>query len=210
MVEIYRERLRDLLAEDPTTIVSTPARRGRKPKSAANTPGRSALGSSQTGGGGGNLQIMHDEALGVSVDNLTTLDVHSFQEMMEVLAVGSRNRHVASTDMNEFSSRSHSIFIVTIQQRSKLGNCRVGTLYLVDLAGSEKVAKSRVSGETLKEAQAINSSLSSLGNVINARVNGAPHIPYRDSKLTRILQDGLGENSCTSLIINVSPSSYNR
>src|SRR5271156_1580811 len=113
--------------------------------------------------------------------------------------------------MNAESSRSHSIFLITIQQRNtESGAQKTGNLYLVDLAGSEKVGKTGASGQTLEEAKKINKSLSALGMVINALTDGkSSHIPYRDSKLTRILQESLGGNSRTTLIINCSPSSYN-
>ena len=159
------------------------------------------------------------------------LQVRDFAQCMEVIDLGSRTRAVATTCLNEYSSRSHSVFILTLELRQG-DTLRVGRLFLVDLAGSEKVDKSGVWGDTLKEAQSINLSLSTLGNVINALVNKAPHIPYRNSKvrpvcvtdcsdvnhstssvpiqLTRLLQDGLGGNSQTALVINVSPSSYNR
>lgn len=113
--------------------------------------------------------------------------------------------------MNAESSRSHSIFLVSIQNRNtETGTQKLGNLYLVDLAGSEKVGKTGASGQTLEEAKKINKSLSALGMVINALTDGkSSHIPYRDSKLTRILQESLGGNSRTTLIINCSPCSYN-
>ncbi|KAF4579009.1 hypothetical protein EYR36_000818 [Pleurotus pulmonarius] len=97
-----------------------------------------------------------------------------------------------------------------LQRNTESGTMKTGNLYLVDLAGSEKVGKTGASGQTLEEAKKINKSLSALGMVINALTDGkAKHIPYRDSKLTRILQESLGGNSRTTLIINCSPSSYN-
>lgn len=113
--------------------------------------------------------------------------------------------------MNAESSRSHSLFIITIGQKNlKTGGSKAGKLYLVDLAGSEKIAKTGAEGQTLEEAKMINKSLSTLGNVINALTDGkSTHVPYRDSKLTRILQESLGGNARTTLIINCSPSSYN-
>lgn len=113
--------------------------------------------------------------------------------------------------MNAESSRSHSIFVLTISQKNvETGSVRSGQLFLVDLAGSEKVGKTGATGQTLEEAKKINKSLSALGNVINALTDGTSrHIPYRDSKLTRILQESLGGNSRTTLIINCSPSSFN-
>lgn len=113
--------------------------------------------------------------------------------------------------MNAESSRSHSIFVLTISQKNiETGSIRSGQLFLVDLAGSEKVGKTGATGQTLEEAKKINKSLSALGNVINSLTDGTSrHIPYRDSKLTRILQESLGGNSRTTLIINCSPSSFN-
>ncbi|VDP76312.1 unnamed protein product [Echinostoma caproni] len=112
--------------------------------------------------------------------------------------------------MNEHSSRSHSVFRICIQQNNReTGKQLMGSLYLVDLAGSEKVSKSGAEGSTLDEAKNINKSLSTLGNVINALVEGNTHIPYRDSKLTRILQQSLGGNSKTTIIIAASPSTLN-
>jgi kinesin family protein 5 len=115
---------------------------------------------------------------------------------------------VASTKSNEHSSRSHAIFIVSVHCAGKIAQ-----LYLVDLAGSEKVAKTGVQGQQLNEAKTINKSLLALGNVIfalsAAKGTRAPHVPYRDSKLTRLLQNCLGGNSRTTLVINCSPSSFN-
>jgi kinesin family member 5 len=113
--------------------------------------------------------------------------------------------------MNAESSRSHSIFVLTISQKNlETGSVRSGQLFLVDLAGSEKVGKTGAKGQTLEEAKKINKSLSALGNVINSLTDGTSrHIPYRDSKLTRILQESLGGNSRTTLVINCSPSSFN-
>ena len=109
--------------------------------------------------------------------------------------------------MNTESSRSHSLVQFTVQQRNtETGSSKTGRLYLVDLAGSEKVGKTGASGQTLEEAKKINKSLSALGMVINALTDGkSSHVPYRDSKLTRILQESLGGNSRTTLIVNCSP-----
>lgn len=113
--------------------------------------------------------------------------------------------------MNEGSSRSHSVFTITVTQKDCMTNAqKSGKLVLVDLAGSEMVRKTNASGQQLEEAKMINKSLSALGQVINALTDDkATHIPYRDSKLTRILQDSLGGNSKTVLIVAVSPSSFN-
>ena len=116
--------------------------------------------------------------------------------------------------MNQDSSRSHSIFTITVETTEIEGgsnsHIRVGKLNLVDLAGSERQSKTGSTGDRLKEATKINLSLSALGNVISALVDGrATHIPYRDSKLTRLLQDSLGGNTKTVMVANVGPADYN-
>ncbi|KAF9246507.1 kinesin heavy chain [Melanogaster broomeanus] len=158
-----------------------------------------------------NLQVHEEKSRGVYVKNLSDYYVSSAREVYEIMRQGGAARVVTSTNMNAESSRSHSIFLITIQQRNiETGAQKSGNLYLVDLAGSEKVGKTGASGQTLEEAKKINKSLSALGMVINALTDSkAKHIPYRDSKLTRILQESLGGNSRTTLIINCSPSAYN-
>merc|ERR1719393_700916 len=134
--------------------------------------------------------------------------------MNQVLAAGLNNRSTGATNMNAESSRSHSIFMVTIEQAC-IGpdgeeHIRVGKLNMVDLAGSERQSKTGATGERLKEATKINLSLSALGNVISALVDGkSSHIPYRDSKLTRLLQDSLGGNTKTVMVANIGPADYN-
>lgn len=158
-----------------------------------------------------NLQVHEEKSKGVYVKNLSDYYVSSAREVYEIMRQGGNARVVSSTNMNAESSRSHSIFLITINQKNtETGAQKTGNLYLVDLAGSEKVGKTGASGQTLEEAKKINKSLSALGMVINALTDGkAKHVPYRDSKLTRILQESLGGNSRTTLIINCSPSSYN-
>lgn len=158
-----------------------------------------------------NLPVHEEKSRGVYVKGLLEVYVSSVQEVYEVMRRGGNARAVAATNMNQESSRSHSIFVVTITQKNlESGSAKSGQLFLVDLAGSEKVGKTGASGQTLEEAKKINKSLSALGMVINALTDGkSTHIPYRDSKLTRILQESLGGNSRTTLIINCSPSSYN-
>ncbi|KAK0228557.1 kinesin heavy chain [Armillaria fumosa] len=158
-----------------------------------------------------NLQVHEEKSKGVYVKNLSDYYVSSAREVYEIMRTGGEARVVSSTNMNAESSRSHSIFLITIEQRNtETGARKTGNLYLVDLAGSEKVGKTGASGQTLEEAKKINKSLSALGMVINALTDSkVKYIPYRDSKLTRILQESLGGNSRTTLIINCSPSSYN-
>ncbi|XP_036822021.1 kinesin-1 heavy chain isoform X3 [Oncorhynchus mykiss] len=129
---------------------------------------------------------------------------------MDTIDEGKSNRHVAVTNMNEHSSRSHSIFQINVKQENTATEQKLsGKLYLVDLAGSEKVSKTGAEGAVLDEAKNINKSLSSLGNVISALAEGSGYIPYRDSKMTRILQDSLGGNCRTTIVICASPSAYN-
>ncbi|KAH3919171.1 kinesin-like protein [Parastagonospora nodorum] len=158
-----------------------------------------------------NLPVHEEKNRGVYVKGLLEVYVASEDEVYEVLRRGGTARAVSATNMNAESSRSHSIFVVTVSQKNvETGSQKSGQLFLVDLAGSEKVGKTGASGQTLEEAKKINKSLSALGMVINSLTDGkSSHIPYRDSKLTRILQESLGGNSRTTLIINCSPSSYN-
>ncbi|KAJ9663973.1 hypothetical protein H2198_000476 [Neophaeococcomyces mojaviensis] len=157
-----------------------------------------------------NLPI-HEGPRGPYVKDIRELYVSQVDDVYKLLELGQKSRVVASTNMNQESSRSHSIFCITINQKDvNTGYQKSGMLYLVDLAGSEKVGKTGATGQTLEEAKKINKSLSALGMVINALTDGkSTHVPYRDSKLTRILQESLGGNSRTTLIINCSPSSYN-
>ena len=124
--------------------------------------------------------------------------------MLDLIQEGTEKRQVAATIANKESSRSHTLFILKVSQRFPNESEKNGILNLVDLAGSEKVGKTGATGETLEEAKKINSSLSSIGNVIHALVFKTSHIPYRDSKLTRILQESLGGNFKTSLIVTCS------
>uniref|UniRef100_A0A8C8FWR2 Kinesin-like protein n=1 Tax=Oncorhynchus tshawytscha TaxID=74940 RepID=A0A8C8FWR2_ONCTS len=136
--------------------------------------------------------------------------VCSPEEVMDTIDEGKSNRHVAVTNMNEHSSRSHSIFQINVKQENTATEQKLsGKLYLVDLAGSEKVGKTGAEGAVLEEAKNINKSLSALGNVISALAEGSTYVPYRDSKMTRILQDSLGGNCRTTMVICASPSAYN-
>lgn len=155
--------------------------------------------------------IQEDKAHGVHVKGISQAFVSSSKELYSVLDQGSKARSNSITNMNIESSRSHAILQINLSQKQLFDDTiKRSHLFLVDLAGSEKVDKTGAMGQTLEEAKKINSSLSALGNVINSLTDGkSSHIPYRDSKLTRILQESLGGNSRTSLIINCSPSSIN-
>ncbi|XP_011088437.1 kinesin-like protein KIN-1 isoform X2 [Sesamum indicum] len=157
-----------------------------------------------------NLQIKESKVHGIFVSGVTEISISDSAEALRSLSSGIANRAVGETQMNMASSRSHCIYIFLIQQELK-NEKRYGKLILVDLAGSEKAERTGAEGRVLEEAKTINKSLSALGNVINAL--GSPgkgnHIPYRDSKLTRILQDALGGNSQTALLCCCSPSPSN-
>ncbi|XP_053352566.1 kinesin heavy chain [Clarias gariepinus] len=158
-----------------------------------------------------NLAVHEDKNRVPYVKGCTERFVSSPEEVMDVIDEGKANRHVAVTNMNEHSSRSHSIFLINIKQENMETEKKLsGKLYLVDLAGSEKVSKTGAEGAVLDEAKNINKSLSALGNVISALAEGTKtHVPYRDSKMTRILQDSLGGNCRTTIIICCSPSVFN-
>mmetsp|Transcript_68132 Transcript_68132/g.163501 ORF Transcript_68132/g.163501 Transcript_68132/m.163501 type:complete len:793 (-) Transcript_68132:202-2580(-) len=179
-LEIYNEEIRDLLSKNPKA----------------------------------KLELKDHPDGGVYVKDLSNLIVKNVPDLEQVMLVGQRNRSVASTLMNNESSRSHSIFTITIET-AETGvdgqeHIRVGKMNMVDLAGSERQSKTGATGETLKEATKINMSLSALGNVISALVDAkTSFIPYRDSKLTRLLQDSLGGNTKTVMCANVGPVDYN-
>ncbi|KAJ4719518.1 Kinesin-like protein [Melia azedarach] len=161
-----------------------------------------------------NIQLKESRVQGILLSGVTEISVFNSGEALQNLASGIANRAVGETQMNMASSRSHCIYIFTVQQEfTKEKRMKAGKLVLVDLAGSEKAEKTGAEGRVLDEAKTINKSLSALGNVINALTCGPPgktnHIPYRDSKLTRILQDALGGNSRTALLCCCSPSCSN-
>ncbi|XP_017484060.1 PREDICTED: kinesin-like protein Klp68D [Rhagoletis zephyria] len=153
---------------------------------------------------------VRERGSGVYVPNLHAVNCKSVDDMLNVMHIGNKNRTVGFTKMNEHSSRSHAIFMIRIEMCDiETNTIKVGKLNLIDLAGSERQSKTGASAERLKEASKINLALSSLGNVISALAENSPHVPYRDSKLTRLLQDSLGGNSKTIMIANIGPSSYN-
>jgi kinesin family member 3B len=179
-LEIYNEEIRDLLGADPTN----------------------------------RLELKENVDSGVYVKDLTSIVVRSAGEIDAVLQAGKKNRVTGATLMNAQSSRSHAIFTVTVETQA-VGpdgkeHIRVGKLNMVDLAGSERQSKTGATGQRLKEATKINLSLSALGNVIAALIDSrSTHVPYRDSKLTRLLQDSLGGNTKTVMIANCGPADYN-
>ncbi|XP_031429763.1 kinesin-like protein KIFC3 [Clupea harengus] len=139
------------------------------------------------------------------VPGLRVIEVKSFQHIKKILAMARRNRITFGTQMNQHSSRSHALLMITVQGIDlATGTKTTGKLNLVDLAGSERVWKSGAEGERLKEAQNINRSLLSLGDVIQALRGRSTHIPFRNSKLTYLLQDSLGKGNKTAMVVQVS------
>ncbi|KAI4962799.1 hypothetical protein ZWY2020_025328 [Hordeum vulgare] len=160
-----------------------------------------------------NLQLREDTRVGVYVENLTKREVTCVSDIITLLMQGSVNRKVSMTHMNHASSRSHSVLTCTIESRwekDSISSTRFARLNIVDLAGSERQMSSGAEGERLKEASNINKSLSTLSHVIMSLVDlkhgKKRHVPYRDSRLTFLLQDSLGGNSKTLIVANVSPS----
>ncbi|XP_059913736.1 kinesin family member 4 isoform X3 [Gadus macrocephalus] len=160
------------------------------------------------------ISIREDPKEGIKIVGLTEREVRSAQEMVACLELGNSSRTVGSTAMNAESSRSHAIFTITLEQRRSKdkSDSMVSKLHLVDLAGSERQKKTKAEGDRLKEGISINRGLLALGNVISAlgeESKKGTHVPYRDSKVTRLLQDSLGGNSHTLMIACVSPADSN-
>lgn len=154
------------------------------------------------------LMIREDKKRGVFCPGLSEWEVRSLQHVISLIRKGSANRARAATRLNDESSRSHALFTLIVEQEDKQqGQLKVGKLNLVDLAGSERLRVCGHNGATrIKETANINQSLSVLGNVISALTEHRHHVPYRDSKLTRLLADSLGGNCKTTLIAMVSPA----
>ncbi|KAA1080553.1 Kinesin- protein 11 [Puccinia graminis f. sp. tritici] len=201
-VELYNEELRDLNYLESSNNLE------------ANNPPS----------GSTNLKIFEDSntkkgatgGSGVYIQNLTETAISSATEGIKILTLGSSRRQIAATKCNEQSSRSHSVFSITIHVKEnnkdgKEDQLKIGKLNLVDLAGSENVGRSGAGKEfgRAREAGMINQSLLTLGRVINALVEKNSHVPYRESKLTRLLQDSLGGRTKTCIIATVSPSRLN-
>mmetsp|Transcript_124405 Transcript_124405/g.265106 ORF Transcript_124405/g.265106 Transcript_124405/m.265106 type:complete len:1170 (+) Transcript_124405:123-3632(+) len=164
---------------------------------------------------GGGLQIKEHPVMGIYVKDLTEIVAEDAAKLEQMLENGQKSRAVSCTMMNATSSRSHSIFTVKVHQKDEEDKSKnvFAKLNLVDLAGSERQKGTGATGQTLKEGANINKSLSALGNVINALVecaNGKKiFIPYRNSKLTRVLQESLGGNSLCSMLATLSPAACN-
>ncbi|XP_022142900.1 kinesin-like protein KIN-14Q [Momordica charantia] len=178
VLEVYNEQIRDLL-----------------------------VSGSHSGNGAKRLEVRQVSEGIHHVPGMVEAPVDNMSEVWEVLQTGSNARAVGSTNANEHSSRSHCIHCVMVKGENLLnGECTSSKLWLVDLAGSERIAKVEVQGERLKETQNINRSLSALGDVISALATKSPHVPFRNSKLTHLLQDSLGGDSKTLMFLQISPN----
>ena len=159
------------------------------------------------------LNIRDDPKKGTFLQDLTYINIKNPNDIEKALDKGNKNRHVGQTSMNDQSSRSHSLFTVylEIEEKGENGQSRIksGKLNLVDLAGSERVGKTNATGQTFDEGKKINLSLTALGSVIDALSQNRKYVPYKDSKLTRLLADSLGGNTKTVMFANISPASYN-
>ncbi|CAN1200419.1 Kinesin-like protein KIN-14I [Linum perenne] len=152
------------------------------------------------------LEIRNSSNNGINVPDASLVPVSSPSDVINLMNTGHKNRAVSATAMNDRSSRSHSCLTVHIQGKDLTsGSIIRGSMHLVDLAGSERVDKSEVTGDRLKEAQHINKSLSALGDVIASLAVKSTHVPYRNSKLTQLLQDSLGGQAKTLMFVHISP-----
>ncbi|CDP17227.1 unnamed protein product [Coffea canephora] len=175
MIEIYNEQVRDLLVADGVNK--------RYP-----------------------FYYMLVSQNGLNVPDANLVPVKSSSDVISLMNLGQKNRAVGSTAMNDRSSRSHSCLTVHVQGKNlSSGTLLRGCMHLVDLAGSERVEKTEAVGERLKEAQHINKSLSALGDVISSLAQKNAHVPYRNSKLTQLLQDSLGGQAKTLMFVHIAP-----
>jgi len=201
-LEIYNEELRDLLASIDSSH-----------KAVSETPSKISSSTPKKVGANQKIAIKRGKNGKSFVDGLTQVDINTensdcgMEQLQNVMATAARARSVATTKMNSQSSRSHSVFILNLRGHNEdSGEVVQGALNLCDLAGSERLDRSGATGDRLKETQAINKSLSCLGDVFNALAKGASHVPYRNSKLTYLLQDCLSGDGKALMFVNLSPT----
>jgi len=192
MLEIYNDEIFDLLTEHASAATKEEQKREAKKAGLKAT-----------------LDLKRSAEGKMEVPGLTKEPITCLDDVFSLLKRGNANRATAATNLNEHSSRSHMVLCVDVESGLNNGQpSNKGVLYLVDLAGSERVGKSQVEGAQLKEAAAINKSLSALGNVMEALDRKSSHVPYRDSKLTYLLQDAIGGNSRTMMVVAVCPTNH--
>eukprot|EP00944_MAST-04C_sp_MAST-4C-sp1_P005780 g5780.t1 len=190
ILEIYQDKIYDLISGSKKccTLIG----------GANNTPGSKK-----------NKYVSKIKRAGISVDGATEVEISYASTALKIIKNAAKNRITHETKMNSQSSRSHCVVIISIAKSNLLlRTTTLGQLYLVDLAGSEKVSKTGAMGMRLDEAKRINKSLLTLGIVIDKLIKKSRHVPYRDSNLTRLLQNCLGGNSRCALCVNISPSSW--
>nr|XP_046242842.1 kinesin-like protein KIN-14E [Scatophagus argus] len=188
MLELYNDRLQDLFVSPAGETHAQPQSHGQARR----------------------VEIKRNRKGVVFAQGAETKEASSAQELYALFQQACANRHISATKMNVESSRSHLIVGITVESRNLTnGSVSTGKLSLVDLAGSERAAKTGAKDHQLKEANSINKSLSALGDVISALSAELPHVPYRNSKLTQVMQDSLGGNAKTVMIVNISPSECN-
>eukprot|EP00039_Didymoeca_costata_P011364 m.159365 g.159365 ORF g.159365 m.159365 type:complete len:962 (+) comp15149_c0_seq3:162-3047(+) len=191
MVELYCGDLVDLLGDKESA-------KGKKEMSPGKSPGKTQL------------KIRKNKKGLVYVSGLTIKEVENEDDLNKTFELGSKNRHVSSHKMNQESSRSHLVIGLVIETLNTVTQeSRCGKLSLVDLAGSERFEKTGATGIVAEEAKSINKSLQALAEVINSLSEEKPHVPYRNSILTQLMQDSLGGNAKTLMFVNVSPADYN-
>lgn len=196
VLEIYNEDVHDLLADPPRAPGASRAkleiRRVRAPAACSVRRAKRA-----------GRQASH----GTFVEDLTQVEPRGVEDVVSSMEAAGRNRAVGSHNVNEHSSRSHLVLSVTCLGENKHTGARSrGRLHLIDLAGSERVGKTDATGARLKEAQHINKSLSALGDVVQALSTGSKHVPYRNSKLTYLLQESLSGDSKVCAVVRLPPA----
>jgi kinesin family member 11 len=203
-LELYNEEITDLLSS------STPSTGTTTTTTTTNNNNSTANDNSSANNNNKPVRILEDPRAGVVLAGLEEVNVRNSGEIFTLLDAGNARRRTAETLLNKQSSRSHSVFIVSVSVREVLPDgeevIRLGKLYLVDLAGSENITRSGAVDARAKEAGNINKSLLTLGRVITALVEGQGHVPYRDSKLTRLLRDSLGGRTKTCIIATIAPT----
>ena len=233
-IELYNEELKDLLSDGNDTYKklrifdSKPDSKNNSPKLSQRTATakkynyklrRTSLQSGvspppppSTHSPSSSSVSMEQQPTGTNsiyIQNLQEFHITSVNEGLALLQKGLDHRQVATTKMNDFSSRSHTIFTITLYKQHQNELFRLSKMNLVDLAGSENINKSGALNQRAKEAGSINQSLLTLGRVINSLADKNSHVPFRESKLTRLLQDSLGGNTKTALIATISPAKMN-